>query len=323
MKNILITGGAGFLGSHLMDKLVLQKNFNIICLDILDETKCIHLRNAKKFKNFTYIKCDINNNKSLNKKIPKKIHSIFHFSSIVGVSDYIEKPDLLIKSIIEASGNILNISVKKKAKLYYASISAVYGKNPKIPWSEEDDRVLGHTGIDRWSYSSGKALVEHLIHAYHKKYNLNFTIFRFFNIYGPRQRENFIISKNIYNLIYKKPLEVYDGGKMTRCFTYIDDAISCVLVAFKKSNSDLKTFNIGNKKEVKINDVINFAIKSYDKKAKIKKINTKLRYGQKYQDIQRRVPNVRYAEKILKWKACTTYQEGIIKTINWYLENKK
>ena len=323
MKNIIVTGGAGFLGSHLIDRLVQAKKEKIYCIDILEKKKCIHLKNALKYKNFKYIRCDTNNKKLLNKKIPKSINSIFHFSSIVGVSDYINMPDLLINSIIEASKNILDICIKKKAKLYFASTSEVYGKNPKIPWSETDDRVLGNPSIDRWSYSTGKALIEHLIHAYHKKYKLNFTIFRFFNVYGPRQRENFVISKNIYNLIYDKPLEIYDNGKMTRCFTYIDDAIDCVIKAFKNSKSNFDTFNIGNKKETKIKDIIKFAIKSYNSKAKILNINTKKKYGYKYQDIERRVPNVKHAKKILNWEAKTLYQEGIIKTIKWYVENKK
>jgi nucleoside-diphosphate-sugar epimerase len=323
MKNIIVTGGAGFLGSHLIDRLVQNKKDKIYCIDILKKKKCIHLKNALKYKNFKYIRCDINNKKLLNKKIPKSINSIFHFSSIVGVSDYINKPDILINSIIEASKNILDICVKKKAKLYFASTSEVYGKNPKIPWSESDDRVLGNPSIDRWSYSTGKALIEHLIHAYHKRYKINFTIFRFFNVYGPRQRENFVVSKNINNLINHKPLEIYDEGKMTRCFTYIDDAIDCVIKAFKNSRSDLNTFNIGSKKEVKINNIINFAVKSFNTRAKIIKVDTQKKYGKKYQDIDRRVPNVEFVKKKLNWEAKTSYQVGITKTIQWYLENKK
>ena len=322
MKNIIVTGGAGFLGSHLIDKLIQDKKNKIICLDILDKNKCINLKIAKKYRNFKYIKCDINNSKNLTKILPKRIDIVFHFSSIVGVSDYIDKPHLLIKSIIEASSNILDMCVKKKAKLYYASTSEVYGKNSKIPWSENDDRVLGHPGVDRWSYSSGKALIEHLIHAYHKKYNLNFTIFRFFNIYGPRQRENFVVSKNINNIINKKPVEIYDHGNMTRCFTYISDAINCVMKAFYSPKSNLKTFNIGNKTEVKIKEIINYAVKIFPGKVKVVNIDTKKKYGAKYQDIQRRVPNVSYVKKILNWEAKISYKAGVKKTLEWYLSKK-
>ena len=106
---------------------------------------------------------------------------------------------------------------------------------------------------------------------------------------------------------------------MTRCFTYISDAIDCVLKSFNSTKSDTKTFNIGNKTEVSIADLISYAIKLHNGNAKVKKINTRKKYGEKYQDIQRRVPNVEYARKILRWRAKISYKEGIIKTLNWYL----
>ena len=313
VNNILITGAAGFIGTNLIFNLV-NKKYKIYAVDKIRFDKRNNLFQLIKKKNFKYIHCDLKNYKNFNKINKIKIDTIIHLASGVGVNTYINDPYNLISNIFKTTENIIKFSQFKKAHLVYASTSEIYGKNPKIPWKENDDRVLGSTKISRWSYSSVKSTCEHLIHGT-KKLNpsFKFTIVRFFNAYGPYQANNFVISSFMNKILNKKKLLIYDDGKMKRCFTYIDDIILCLEKLINSRISYNETFNIGSNKAYSIIDVKKKIEKILNRKIKFKFLSPRTIYKNKYEDINLRIPNITNIKKKIKWKPTTSLETGLIK----------
>ena len=317
MKKILITGGAGFIGTNIIKKLI-KKKIGIYVVENKNLNNKNNLYIFKKKKNFTYIKSDLSK-KNFYKNFNVKVDIILHLASGVGVSSYIEDPFKLILSIFYPTINLLNLSKKFNSHFIFASTSEIYGKNLKLPWHETSDRVLGPTNISRWSYSSVKSTCEHLIYGFKKKFpKFKFTIVRFFNIYGPYQRPNFIISSFVEKIINNKKVNIYDNGKMTRCFTFIEDACDCIIKIFNNKKTYSEVFNVGSNKENSILEVKKIFEKIHKDKIKFNFIDTKKLYQNKYEDIMRRIPRVDKAKSKIGWKAKTSLEEGIKKTYKFY-----
>lgn len=319
MKKILITGGAGFIGTNLIKKLI-ERKFIIYAVDSRNLDKKNNLYILKKKKNFHYIKSDLTKD-VFYKKFKIKVDIILHLASGVGVSSYIEDPYNLIISIYNPTIKLLDLSKKLKSHFIFASTSEIYGKNKITPWREDGDRLLGATSIPRWSYSSVKSTCEHLVYGFKKNNpDFKFTIIRLFNVYGPYQRSNFLISSFMDKIINNKKINIYDNGRMTRCFTYIGDTINCIIKIFNNKAAYDEVFNIGSNKENNILDVKNIFEKIHNKKIEYKFIDTKKLYKNKYEDIPKRIPNVSKVKKKLAWKATTSLLEGIKKTYNFYIK---
>jgi dTDP-alpha-D-glucuronic acid decarboxylase len=205
----------------------------------------------------------------------------------------------------------------------FASTSEVFGKNPNPPFAEDDDRVLGSTRTARWSYSTSKAMAEHLVFAMHTAYALPVTVVRYFNVYGPRQAPIFVISQTIHRILNgRKPL-LYDSGDQTRCFTYVDDAIAGTLLASESSAAIGEAFNIGSMTETTVRDVVDLAIKiaNVDSVSGAEAIDTAAQYGGRYEDIPRRIPDSTKAQRELGWRLQVDVEEGIRRTIEWARAN--
>lgn len=320
MTEVFVTGAAGFVGSHLVDAL-LAKNYKVTAYDLADLENCHNLDGAKKNQNFNYIKGDIRDKAALEKAVPQNVKTIYHLASIVGVHKYMEDPFGLIDITVGGTRNIAEIALKKNVRLLYTSTSEVFGKNPKVPWAEDDDRVLGSTQVDRWSYSSSKAICEHMLLALYKQKKLPVTVVRYFNVYGPRQSPIFVVSQSVHRVLNgEKPL-IFDGGGQTRCFTYVDDAVRGTIMAAESDNSLGEVFNIGNNKEITVKEVVDLAIEFSGKKLTADNVNTQEKYGKVYEDIPRRVPAVEKAKKVLGWQVEIPHQEGIKRTVEWSKQN--
>jgi UDP-glucose 4-epimerase len=319
---IFITGGGGFIGSHLVDKLLEDKN-EIIVLDLNKEIP-ENLIQHKKNKNFEYISGDIKNVDLIRSILKKDVEIIYHLGAIVAVKNYCDNPLKVIDVNVLGTRLLLEEAIKKNIKFIFTSTSEVYGKNPAVPWNENSDRVLGSTNIDRWSYSTSKAACEHMINAVHRLNGLPTVILRYFNVYGPRQSPYFIISANIYRVLNNQNPIVYDSGNQTRCFTYVNDAIEGTVIAANNTKVVGETFNIGNSKENTINHVANLIIKLSGKSDTLKceHIDTKELYGSTYEDLNRRIPDVTKAKEKLGWFAKVSLEEGAKKTIDWARQNR-
>ena len=319
MKNILITGADGFIGSNLFKKLFLKKNYFIVLIDIKDPDKLINININKNSKNFRYIKCNIIKDDIFMLLNEYKFDYIYHLASIVGVSKIIN-PFAVTDIIIGGTRKIMDLAIKNKSKLLIASTSEIFGKNPSVPWYEDSDRVYGSSKEQRWSYAISKSLTEHMSNYLNKEKILNCVVVRYFNVYGPNQSLNFVVPKNIVSGIKKGILTINESGNQTRSFTYIDDAVEGTIKAIESEKSFGQIFNLSYPKETSIFELINIIEKNIGKKTKIIYKKTP---GEKYHFdlIPRRTPDVSKAKELLNWEAKTNILKGIKKTIIWYNQN--
>jgi nucleoside-diphosphate-sugar epimerase len=313
----LVTGSNGFIGSHLAEKLVGNGGY-VIGID-QHKSPSKNLEKLRDNRNFRYYQCDVSQDLRLLRKLISNSLYIFHFGAVVGVQNYLNRPMCMFESNIIGSYNIIKAWSEFDTPLMFASTSEIYGKNPDVPWSENSDRILGDTTKDRWSYSTGKALIEHLIIALSKEHKLNYKIVRFFNVYGPRQKPIFVIPRALSRALKSQPIEIFDGGQQTRSYIFIDDAIDAILSV---SNATLNNiFNIGNNEEVTVKDLY-MKIAKLIPNTSISNVETQLSHGQGYEDLPRRVPNISTLKMNAAWKPNYSLNEGLEITLDWIKSNK-
>lgn len=319
-KKIMITGVAGLIGSHLAEKL-LDLDYEVHGLDVVDLEQSNNLSVLRGKKGFNYYKGDITSQNDLDKFFQKDASVIYHLASVVGVNRYMEDPLSLIDIGVFGTRTLIGLCYEHKVRMLFASTSEVYGRNKVIPWNEKGDRVLGSTNVDRWSYSTAKALCEHMLFGMYHKHKWPMSIVRFFNVYGPRQNPIYVVSKSIYRVLKGLQPELYDGGLQTRCFTYIDDVIDGIILAATSEEAIGEIINLGNPVENSMSEVLHAVLDASESELKPIEISTKDKYGNVYEDIPRRVPDVTKAFKLLGWKPKTSMQEGVTKTVEWAKKN--
>lgn len=317
-EKILITGGAGFIGSHIADALV-ERN-EVVVLDNLSTGRMKNIEHNLGRNGFKFIKGDVRDIEIV-RKAAGGCGIIIHEAAVVGVKHYIEDPlkVLLVNSI--GTENVLEVARRNDARVVFASTSEVYGRSEKLPLSEEGERVLGSTKIDRWCYSTSKAFDEHLCFGYYKKYGLPVVILRYFNSYGPRadgSDYSTVIPIFINRVLRNKPPQVHGDGKQTRCFTYISDTVEGTLLAAEKKNAVGEIINIGTDVETPIVELAKKVIGIVGKNLKPEFIPYERFYGKSYEDIRRRVPDTRKAKRLLSWKPKVGLEEGLRMTVAWY-----
>lgn len=317
MTKALVTGGGGFIGGHLVDKLLLE-DFEVTVFDISKQLP-YNLAHNKDNKNFSYVSGDILDKNALNDTITKDYDIIFNLASMVGVKNYVENPLRTIDVTILGTRNVIDLALKHEIKVLFTSTSEVFGRNPKVPWDEDDDRVLGSTKVDRWVYSSSKAVVEHILFAVHKKYGLPIVITRYFNAYGPRQQPILVVPAMIKNVLLGKNPVVFDDGEQTRSFTFIQDSIEGTFLAATNNVGIGNAFNLGSQFERTMNELGNLIIKVAGQEGNLTldHIDSKKVY-KSYEDIKRRIPGVEKAKNLLNWSAKIEPEEGIKRTYDWY-----
>ena len=304
MKTYFITGVMGFVGSHWAEK-ILKNGDKVIGIDIHDNSK--HLRN---YKNFEFIKDTIIDNKPVLEKFIRISDYVLHLASIAEPDQYMLRPKKIINIAAVAAIDIIDICYNYKKKFFFSLTSEIYGKNNSIPFSENDDRVLGST-------TTSKALVEHYLEASAMNYGLDFRIVRLFNVYGPKLKGR-VVSKFIEQALRNENLEINGSGNQTRCFTYIDDAIDAfdkILMSDKCKN---QIFNVGTDKEISIRDFAKTVIKVLNSNSKLIDISYEKQFGNSYEDIQRRVPNIKKIKEFIDWEPKIFLEEGIKKLAKSY-----
>jgi dTDP-alpha-D-glucuronic acid decarboxylase len=313
MAQVLVTGGCGFIGSHLAEYLS-RSGDEVTIFDAAPPPR-------ERADSVRYIQGDVRDEAALASSIPAGVDVIYHLSAIVGVDRYLAVPADVVEINLLGTLNVLRCARDADAKIVLASTSEVYGKNPATPWQEDSDRVLGSTAVDRWSYSTSKALAEHLTFAYIRQYGLQATIVRFFNVYGPRQRPAYVVSRSVHRALRGLPPEVYDSGAQTRCFTYIDDAIHGTVLAANLPKADGEHFNIGSDRETTVTEVVDIVCELTGLAVPAAPLDTAAQFGSRYQDIARRVPDTSKARDILGWTCATSLREGLAMTIDWARRN--
>ncbi len=313
---ILITGGAGFLGSHLGD-LLLSQGHEVVALDTSSDLKIRHnLGNPK----FQFIKGSILDHDLLESLIAK-CDKVFHLGAVVGVEHYVEDPLHVLNVNVNGTQEVAKLAYRYDKKVIFSSTSEVYGKSKDTPFREYGDRLLGPTSIDRWCYSTSKAVGEHFCFAY-GKLGLPIVIVRFFNAYGPRLDRidvGRVITIFMGQLLRGEPLTVIGDGKQTRAFTYVGDAVRALAAAGEKEEALGGIFNIGTDRETTILELAEAMIRAYpDTGSKITFVQQQEIYGESYEDIPRRYPDITRMREILGVDPATPLEEGLRQTIEWF-----
>jgi UDP-glucose 4-epimerase len=318
--NVLITGGAGFLGSHLADSF-LARGDTVTCLDLGSTRKVEHLLQKPQFR---YVPDSVLNTDMLDSLIARA-DLVYHLAAVVGVEHYVADPYAVLNVNINGTQNVLRIANKYGKKVVFSSTSEVYGRNPRIPWSEDDDRVLGSTRIDRWCYSTSKAAGEHFCFAY-RRLGLPVVIVRYFNVYGPRLDAidvGRVITIFMGQVLRDEPVTVVGDGKQTRCFTYVSDAIRATAAAGLVPAAEGQVFNIGNPAEMTILELAQMMIELAGSRSKITFVPQEKIYGTSYEDVPRRVPDNRRMREVLGVAPEIALRDGLAETIAWFREHNR
>ena len=317
----MVTGGAGFVGSHLVEAL-LDEGEELHVFDRVPLASSMNLAAVRNHPGLNYVEGDIRDADALRKFYRPDAGMMFHLAAVSGVKNYLADPLSVIDVVVGGTRTVVELARAHGTKLVFASSSEIYGKNPRVPWPEDGDRVQGPTSVDRWSYSSSKAVCEHMFYGAQRQSGLPFSIVRFFNVYGPRQHPHYVISQSIHKALRGEPPLCYDDGRQTRCFTFIDDIVQGLLKVGRSAKAVGEALNLGHPKETTIREAIETVLDAVDGELSWTPFDTAKEYGGSYQDIPRRVPCVTKAEELLGWKAAISLAEGVARTVSWARENE-
>jgi UDP-glucose 4-epimerase len=249
---------------------------------------------------------------------------VYHLAAVVGVEHYVDDPFNVLNVNIQGTLNMLRLAHRHGKRLVFSSTSEVYGRNPKVPWKEEDDRVLGATTTDRWCYSTSKAAAEHYCWAF-RRMGLDVSVVRYFNIYGPRLDKidvGRVITIFMGQILRGEPLTIIGDGLQTRCFTYVDDAVRGTMGAGLVPEAVGVAFNVGDDRETTILELARtmLSIAGRDPDRNLRFVRQEEIYGPRYEDIPRRVPDITRLKTILNAPPRTSLREGLEATVAWFRE---
>ena len=301
MKKILVTGGAGFIGSALAEQLIRDKNNYVVIVDNLVTGNKKKLPDLPK-DNWIYIKCDINNYRDIAEvMLSFAFDYVFHYAALVGVQRTLEKPVEVLNDL-EGIKNIVNLSKNRGVnRVFFSSSSEIYGDPVETP-----QNVYTTPLNSRLPYAIVKNAGEAFLRSYHREFGLDYTIFRFFNTYGPKQSRNFVISRFLIQALNNDDITIYGDGLQTRTFCYIDDNVEAALKAAEKGKHVNDVINIGGDKEITILELAEMIIKLTGAKSKIVHLPA-LEEG----DMRSRMPDISEMKNLLNNRQLITLEDGI------------
>ncbi len=307
----LITGGAGFIGSHLVEQL-LKDGHKAVVIDNLSTGSLTNIEGFRGHPCFDFVEGDIHN-AELMETLTEQCDMVFHLAAAVGVKLIADRPVHTIETNIVGTETVLEAANKFGRKILIASSSEVYGKNEIVPFCEDDDIVLGSTRMSRWSYACSKAIDEFLGLAFCQQYNLDVVIGRFFNTIGPRQtgRYGMVVPRFVQRALKNEPLLIYGTGQQRRCFCYVDDLIDAVIGLMNCEQAAGKVYNIGSSEEIAIESLADKIIEMTNSKSKKEFVSYEQAYGRPIEDMMRRVPNLERIKKMTGWGPKTSLDEAL------------
>ena len=298
----LVTGGAGFIGSHLSERL-LRLGHEVLSIDDLSTGSVENILSFRSHPSYEFHGDSIFNRR-LMAELVDLVDIIFHLAAAVGVRRIVEYPVQTIETNVRGTEVVLELAAKKKRRTLIASTSEVYGKANKLPFSETDDLVLGSTYNNRWAYACSKAIDEFLALAYFREHKLPVTIVRFFNTVGPRQTGQYgmVVPTFVRQALLQQPLTVFGDGEQARCFAHVDDVIDGLLAVAADDRTAGEIFNLGNTEEITIEDLARRIIAVTGSSSTICHIPYAEAYAPGFEDMARRVPDISKAERWLNYR---------------------
>ena len=308
----LITGGAGFIGSHLSDALIAHGD-EVVVLDNLSTGNRSNIEQLIPNPNFTLIEGSILDTQLVN-EVVESVDHVLHLAAAVGVFNIIDKPLESLTTNLRGTENILEASTKHNKEVLIASSSEIYGKNSNVPLHEESDRIVGSPLKSRWSYSEAKAIDESMAIFYHQEKGLRVRIVRLFNTVGPRQVGHYgmVVPRFVAAALKNEPLTVYGSGAQSRCFCHVYDAVRGIMAIIDSEATVGDAFNIGNNQEVTIEDLAKKVIEQTGSTSTIQKIAYEAAYSAGFEDMQRRVPDISKARITVGWEPALSLDEIIV-----------
>jgi UDP-glucose 4-epimerase len=314
----LITGGAGFIGSHLAESL-LALGHEVDVIDNLSTGSIRNIAHLKQHARFKYVIDTLTNEPVLAELIDRN-DVVFHFAAAVGVKLIVEQPVYTIETNVHGTEVVLKHANKKKKKVVIASTSEVYGKSSAIPFHEDADLVMGPTVKHRWAYACSKAIDEFLALAYYKERNLPVIIVRFFNTVGPRQTGQYgmVLPSFVRQALAGKPITVFGDGTQSRSFTYVADVVRCLINLIDEPRAVGQVFNIGNEEEVTILQLAELVKSMSGSASDIEFIPYDKAYEAGFEDMPRRVPDLTKVRGLVGYRPEVQLTEIVTRVIEYF-----
>jgi UDP-glucose 4-epimerase len=306
---VLVTGAAGFVGRHLIDRLAGE--VPVVATDVDPDPPDRYANRVG--DGVEYVVGDLTEESFRESLLDREYDRVFHLAAVVGVDRYVENPLRVTETNVIVTTRLLESLRDRDVRFVFTSTSEVYGKNPDVPWDESADRVLGPSTVNRWSYSVSKSACEHMLLGLGQGSDgFEPTIVRPFNLYGPGQRPDFAIPAFAKRVVEGDVPLVYDAGTQTRCFTYVTDFVEGMVRASGRPEAVGEVFNLGSTREVTIRDLADLVLEAAGRGDRSPEfVDTDELYGDEYEDLQRRVPDVSKAADRLDWSAETPLEEGV------------
>jgi len=316
-KKILISGGAGFIGSHLAEKL-LKDNKEVFVVDNLSTGRLENIEHLKNNKNFHFIEGSVLD-EDLMKELIEKVDQVYHLAAAVGVKKILKEPLDCLLTNVNGTEIILKEAAKRNTKVLLASSSEVYGKGDKVPFKEEDDRIYGSVYNNRWIYAFSKGIDEFLGLAYWKEKNLSVIVVRFFNVIGPRQigRYGMVVPTFVKQALKNEPITVYGDGEQTRSFADIEDIINALIKLMTVKQAEGQVLNLGADREISINNLAEKIKELTNSSSEIVHIPYNQAYLEGFEDLARRVPDISKIKTMIGYEPKFSLEETINKIIKY------
>jgi len=311
----LITGGAGFIGSHLAERLLSNAN-KVTVIDNLSTGSLANIEAFESAAGFDFVEGDIRDGELMT-RLAEKSDVIFHLAAAVGVQLIADDPVHTIETNIGGTETVLEAANRFGVKTLIASSSEVYGKNEAVPFGEEDDLVFGSTGMSRWAYACSKAIDEFLGQAFYQQFGLCVVIARFFNTIGPRQtgRYGMVVPRFVTAALRNEPVRIYGSGKQSRCFCYVGDLVEALVGLMSCKQAAGRVYNIGSNEEISIEGLAGKIIEMTGSKSRKEFVSYEDAYGRPIEDMMRRVPNIERIRGTIGWQPKTSLTETLEKII--------
>ncbi len=320
-KTVLITGGAGFIGSHLSERL-LERGYRVVVIDNLSTGRLENIRHLIGRSDFQFVRADIQNEVVLD-RLASESQYVVHLAAAVGVKLIVERPVFTIETNVLGTEHVLKTALRYGSRVLIASTSEVYGKGSRVPFAEEDDVLLGSTSKSRWAYAASKMIDEFLGLAYQREYGLPVVPFRLFNTVGPRQTGHYgmVVPRFVAAARKGAPITVYGDGTQSRCFCDVSDVVTGIVQLLEHPDSPGRVFNIGGNEEVSINALAERARAATASASRIDYLPYSEAYAPGFEDMQRRVPDTGRLHALTGWKP-TIDLDGILKRVSDWMERE-